>query len=136
MHWRWFLLLDTNQNVFVGKFARWLSLLAVLQDYIFYNVEWVEVCKMRQVFWMKLYCKVSGLFLLFFWLWYFLLENLKLKNKLQIWGFEWFNFWSKFRFLGLCRGILPNVILEFFVISQLWWPTFLLSSSTSPPLPP
>ena len=36
----------------------------------------------------------------FCWLWDSLLENLKLKEKLQIWDFESFIFWPKFRLFG------------------------------------
>ena len=36
--------------------------LAVLQENIFYNDEWVEALKMSEVFWAKLYCKMSDLF--------------------------------------------------------------------------
>ena len=40
--------------------------LAVFRKYIFHNVEWFEVRKMSEVFWVKLYCKMSDLFLLVF----------------------------------------------------------------------
>ena len=40
--------------------------LAVLQEYIFYYVEWVEVHKMSEIFWAKLYSKMIDLFLLVF----------------------------------------------------------------------
>ena len=52
-----------------------------------YNVEWVEVRKMSEVFRGKLYCKMSDFFASFRWLWDFLQENLKLIDKLQIRSF-------------------------------------------------
>ena len=33
--------------------------LAMLREYIFYNVEWDEIRKMSELFWTKLYCKMS-----------------------------------------------------------------------------
>ena len=38
----------------------------------------------------------------FCWLWDFLPENVKLIDKVQMWGFYSFNFWSKFCFWGDC----------------------------------
>ena len=51
----------------------------------------------------------------FWWSWDLLLENLKWKDKLQIWGFGSLIFWSKFCFcfLGLFKGVLASVILKF-----------------------
>ena len=64
------------RNMVAGKFVEWVWFLAVLQN------EW-------------------SFLLVFFWLWDFLLENVRLKDKLQIWGFELFIFWCKFRFSRL-----------------------------------
>ena len=66
-----------------------IMFLAVFWEYIFYNAEWVVVCKMIRGFWVKLYCKMSDLSSQFCWLWFWdvLPENLKLIGKLQIWGF-------------------------------------------------
>ena len=36
--------------------------LVVLQEYIFYNVDWVEVRKISEGFWTKLYCRMSDHF--------------------------------------------------------------------------
>ena len=55
-----------TRNMFAGKFVKWVKFLAVLWQYIFYNVEWVENCKMGDVFWVKLYYKMSDLFSQFF----------------------------------------------------------------------
>ena len=40
----------------------WEKFLAVLREHIIFNVKWVEVQKMSEVFWAKLYCKMSQLF--------------------------------------------------------------------------
>ena len=37
-------------------------LLAVLQERVILNAKWIEVRKMSEVFWAKLYCKMSDLF--------------------------------------------------------------------------
>ena len=63
----------------------------------------------------------------FWWPWEFLLKNLKFKDKLQIWGFDWFIFCLKFVFFGLFYGVLVSIILKFFVSVNHWWPTFLFS---------
>ena len=53
-----------------------------------------------------------------FWcLWDFLLENMKLKDKLQIWGFESFIsffFWPNFRFFGTVLGSYSQGNFKFF----------------------
>ena len=90
-------LLAPTRNMFAGKFVKWVRFLALLREYIFCNVDWVEVCKMNKVFWAKSYCKTGDRFC---WLWDFLLKNLKLKDKVQICGFESFIFWSKVRLFG------------------------------------
>ena len=83
--------------------------MAVLREYIFNNVEWVEVHKMSEDFWAKFYWKwviwlkwVKWVIFLasFCWFWDFLLTNHKLKENLIIWGFESFLFWSKCHFFG------------------------------------
>ena len=55
--------LTPNRNVFSGKVLVNLErLLPVLQGHIIFNVKWDEVHKMSEVFWAKLYCKMSNLF--------------------------------------------------------------------------
>ena len=54
--------LTPNRSMFAGKFLKPERLLAVLRKHIFFNVKWVEICKMSEVFWGKLYCKMSDLF--------------------------------------------------------------------------
>ena len=73
--------LTRSRNMSAGKSLKLERFLAVLREHIICNVKWVEVRKMSNVFWAKLYCKISGLFASFCWLWDFLLENLKLKRN-------------------------------------------------------
>ena len=61
--------------------------LAVLQEYVFYNLEWVEVRKMNEAFERNCIVKWVIFFASFCWLWDFVLENPKLTDKHQIWGF-------------------------------------------------
>ena len=61
MQRKYFFLIPTR-NLFARKFVKWVRLLAVLPEYIFYNVDSVEVRKISEVFWAKRYCKISGLF--------------------------------------------------------------------------
>ena len=110
-----FFFLTPTRNKFVAKFVKWLRFLAVLLDYIFYNVEWVEVRKMSKVYWEKLCCKMNDLFC---WLWDVLLEYLKWKDKFQIWGFESFIFWSKFCFFGTAFGRFSQWNLKIFPCQQ------------------
>ena len=42
--------LTSTRNVFAGKFVKWVRFLVALQEYNFYNVEWVEVRKMIEFF--------------------------------------------------------------------------------------
>ena len=58
-------------------------------------------------------CKMSDLFASFYWLWDFLQENLKIIDKLQIWGFKHSFSGPNFVFLGLRQGILASIILKF-----------------------
>ena len=65
----------------------------------------------------------------------FLLENLELVDKLQMWDFQSIVFWSKFCFLRLFWGILASVILRLIVVNERQWLTFLLRPLTfRPPL--
>ena len=38
------------RQIFMGKFVKWGRCLAGFWEHIFYNVEWVEVRKMGEVF--------------------------------------------------------------------------------------
>ena len=65
--------LTPNRNMSAGKSLKSERFLAVLREHIIFNVKWVEIRKMSNVFRAKLCC--------FCWLWDFLLENLKLKRN-------------------------------------------------------
>ena len=54
--------LTRNEKIFAGKFVKWERFLVVLWEHIIFKVKLVEVRKMIQVFWAKLYCKISDLF--------------------------------------------------------------------------
>ena len=54
--------LTPNRNIFAGKFVNWESFLAVFWEHVIFNFKRVEICKMSEVFWAKLYCKISDLF--------------------------------------------------------------------------
>ena len=48
--------------MFTEKFVKLEILLAVLREHIIFNDKWAEVCKMSEVFWAKLYCKMCDAF--------------------------------------------------------------------------
>ena len=50
-----------NRNIFAGKFVNWQSLLAVFWEHVISSFKRVEIHKMSEIFWMKLYCKMSDL---------------------------------------------------------------------------
>ena len=54
--------LTPNRNMFAGKFVNWESFLAVFWEHIIFNFKRVEIRKMSEVFWAKLYCKMSDHF--------------------------------------------------------------------------
>ena len=82
---------DSNQEHVFGCIAGgYLSV--VLNELRF--VKWVKIFQRNFI------KKWVTFFASFCWLWDFLPENLKLIDKLQIWGSEPFIFWSKFHFYG------------------------------------
>ena len=106
---------DINQNHVYWKICKvskvfsfcWGSIIfAILSESKF--GKWV-----KGFFWVKLYCKMSDLFRQFL-LNSRMLENLELKDKLQIWSFELFIFGSKFRFLRLFLGRFSQCNFEIF----------------------
>ena len=110
---------------------------AMLQEYICYNVEWVEVLKISQVFWAKLYCKMSYLFCWFWSLWEFLQRNRKLIDKLQIWVFNLL-FSGAFFIFGDCFRAFSQFSFDFFrrrptMVADIF---IQLPNPVSPPLPP
>ena len=140
-------------NMFTGKFVKWERFSAVLREHIISDVKWIEVRNMSEVFWAKLYFKISDLLSTFCWLWHFLLENLKSKKTLMIstgtcgrilyscmpkiifskkefpiWDFESLIFWLSFVFHETALGRFSQ---SFFVVGQPWWPTFLLNPTTT-----
>ena len=92
--------------MFTGKFKMWVRFLAVLWECIFYNVKWG-----------------------------FLLENLILKDKLQMFGFESFFSSPNFGIFGQLQSVLASVVLKVFLVGQPWCPAFLLSLLTIKELP-
>ena len=72
---------DTKQKRFCWEICKVRKVFGcVLREHILFSVKWVEIRKMSEVFWAKLYCKMIHFFASFCWLWDFLLENLKLKE--------------------------------------------------------
>ena len=57
--------LTPNRNMFAGKFVNSERCLAVLREYIIFNVKWVEFLKMSAIFWVKLYRKMNDFLLVF-----------------------------------------------------------------------
>ena len=51
-----------NRNMFTEKRVKLERLLAILREHVTYNVKWVEVHKVHEAFWAKLYCKTRDLF--------------------------------------------------------------------------
>ena len=60
--------LALNRKIFAEKFVNSERILALSSKNIIFNVKWVEVHKMNEVFWEKLYCKTSDFFVSFCWL--------------------------------------------------------------------
>ena len=114
--------LTLSRNMYAGKFLKSDGFLTVLRDHIIFNVKWVEVRKMSNVFRAKLYCKMSDLS--FCWLWDFLLENLKLKRYSE--DVRW-NIWANIKDLyarnNIFKKIIPN--MTFWIIYVLVQISFL-----------
>ena len=69
-----FFFLTPNRNMFSGKFVKWEKFLIVFREHIIFNIKWVEVHKISEVFWVKPYWKRIISFASFCCLWDFLLE--------------------------------------------------------------
>ena len=54
--------LTPKRNMFAGKFVKWERLFIEFREHTVFNVNWVEVRKMSEVFRAKQYCKMSDLF--------------------------------------------------------------------------
>ena len=118
------------RNMAAGKFVNWESFLAVFWENIIFNLKRVDICKMSEVFWAKMYCIMGDLFRWFLlglrfsavnsrikknlmmsmerveWIKLYARNNIckKKKKKKNIWDLESLIFWSKFRFCGTALG--------------------------------
>ena len=54
--------LTPNRNMFARKFIKWERFFIVFWEDIIFNIKWVEVNKISEVFWVKPYWKISDLF--------------------------------------------------------------------------
>ena len=93
---------DTKQNHVCWKFWKVSKFFGCIARVYFF----IMLRGLRFVQWVRFFernCIVKRVtfFASFYWVWDFLLENLKWKDKLQTWGFESFIFWSKCCFWGL-----------------------------------
>ena len=73
--------------MFHGNFVKSESFLAVLRKHVISNVRWVEVRKMSEILWEKLYYKMTDLFLLCV----FLLEDDVHEDDDDVHWHEWMN---------------------------------------------
>ena len=70
--------LTPNRNIFTGKFVNWGSFLAKFWEHVTFSFKRIGIRQMSEVFWAKLYCKMSDLFGWFLLaLWDFLLQILE-----------------------------------------------------------
>ena len=51
-----------NRNMFGGKFVKSERFLIVFREHNIFNIKWLEVHKISEVFWVKPYSKLSDLF--------------------------------------------------------------------------
>ena len=82
--------LTPTRNIFARKFCKVSKVFGCVAGVYFF----IKLSELRFVNWVIFFASFS-------WLWDFSPENLKLKDKLQIEGFELFIFCFKIRFLGL-----------------------------------
>ena len=132
--------LTPTRNMFAGKFVNWVRFFAVWLDCIFHNVEWAKVREINEVFWAKLRCKMRDSFYLFLVALRFSARKSKIKNKLQVWGFKWFAFWSRFRlwyfipcnFFFFCRLLRPWLLKSIYLLGQTYlvWQTHYNTKNT------
>ena len=54
--------LTKKEKHFAVKLVKWERFVAVFQEHIIFSVNRVEVHKMSEVFWTKLYCKISNIY--------------------------------------------------------------------------
>ena len=154
--------LAPNRNMFAGKFVNWGCFLAVFWRHMIFSFKRVEICKMSEVSWAKLYYEMSDLFSLVFigfeifcykfWnnknsddvhrnVWnkvvrlrqYFQKKNYRYEILNHLYFGPSFVFWVPA--LGRFSQCFFFIIIIIFVIGQPWRPTFLLSSPTMKKLP-
>ena len=53
--------LTPNRNMSARKFVDWESFLAVFWEHIIFNFKRVDIRKISEIFWAKMYCKMGGL---------------------------------------------------------------------------
>ena len=142
--------LTPNRNIFAGKFVNWEHFLAVFWEHVISSRKRIEIRKMSEVFWAKLYCKMSDLFDWFLLTLRFSAINSGVKRSSD--DVHW-NVWAKvvrpkkyFQKRNYKYKILNNLYFGpsfvfgeftlkcfsqcfflFFALGQPWWPTFLFS---------
>ena len=110
--------LTSTRNIVAGKFVKWVTFLVVLLDHIFIMLSDSKLVKRVRFFERNYIVQWVFLFASFCWLWDFPLQNLKLKEKLQIWNFESLIFCYKFRLFGTVLGLFSQCILKVFAVGQ------------------
>ena len=142
----------TETCLLCWKICKSVSFLAVLQEHIIFNVKWVEVHKMREVFRAKLYCKMNNPFR-----WFLLALTVSAKkseikkNSDDVHWIVWKNIKQLYTWKNVFKKIIPNnrvwIIYKLAQISffggllysvlasaffSIFWHTFLLSPSPPP----
>ena len=100
-------------NINTGKFVKSESFLALLWEHIIFNVKWIEVRKIwGTLFERNCIAKCVIFFASFCRLWYFLLENLKLKeNSDDVHWNVWTNIITLYPRNNIFKKIIPNMRL-------------------------
>ena len=75
------LFLTPNRNMLAGKFVNWEGVLAVFWEHVIFNFKRVEIRKISEVFWAKLYFKMSDIFSWFLLALRFSATNSGIKNS-------------------------------------------------------
>ena len=134
-----------NRKMFAGKFIKWEQFSVVLRGHISFNVKWVVVCRMKDVFWVKLYCKMSDLYVSFFLALRLFARKPEIKRKSgdvhwNVWTNKYFSKKNSKYDIWIIY-ILVQILFfydttlgsfsQIFLCRQPWWLTILFS-----PLPP
>ena len=114
------LFLMPNRNMFAGKFVKSKRVLAVLREQFVVNVKLVEIREMSEVFWEKLYCKMSDFFR-----WFLLALRLSLR-KSEIKNISDNAHWNKrtniknlYAWINIFKKRIPNVRF-WIILVQIW----------------